>query len=140
MDEQQQAEEKREMMRVLFAQALCQGKLSLIERLFAPDFRDHSTPDQAPGYAGVRDYFMEVRAAFPDLEVTLEEIIVEGEKVAVRTTWRGTHLGIYEGIAPTGKRVSRTLMQIFRIANGLIAEEWNEGAGLLDSLRQKEHS
>src|SRR5258707_14674895 len=121
-------EQKKEMLRLLFAEALCQGKLALIDSLFAPDFIDPSTPEQAPGYAGVRDYFSAVRAGFPDIQVIVEDIIVEGERVAVRTTWRGTHLGMYEGVAPTGKAISRTLIQIFRIVNRLIVEEWNAGA------------
>ncbi len=126
--------EKEAQLRQLFVEALSQGRLSLIEKLFAPDFVDHSTPEQELGYAGVQVYFRAVRAGFPDIQVSLEDVIVQGEKVAVRTTWRGTHLGAYEGVAPTGQPVTRTLIQIFRIVDGLITEEWNEGAGLLDGL------
>lgn len=137
MDEDKQKDgQKREMLRLLFAEALNEGKLSLIARLFAPDFIDHSTPTQATGYAGVREYFAAVRAGFPDLRVTLEDMLVEGERVAVRTTWRGTHLGEYEGVAPTGKTVSRSLIQIFHFADDLIAEEWNAGTGLLENIQE----
>ncbi len=129
--------EKEALLRQLFVEALSQGKLSLIEKLFAPDFVDHSTPEQEPGYAGVQAYFRAVRAGFPDIQVSLEDMIVQGEKVAVRTTWRGTHLGTYEGVAPTGQPVTRSLIQIFRIVVGLITEEWNAGAGLLDGLQER---
>ncbi|HEY0756509.1 MAG TPA: ester cyclase [Ktedonobacteraceae bacterium] len=122
-------------MRLLFAEALCQGQLALIDSLFSADFIDHSTPEQEPGHAGVKAYFRALRSGFPDLQVSIEDLITQGEKIAVRTYWRGTHLGIYEGIAPDGRVSTRTLIQIFRLANGLIAEEWNAGAGLLDGER-----
>lgn len=128
--------EKEALLRQLFVEALSRGRISLIEKLFAPDFVDHSTPEQEPGYAGVQAYFRAVCAGFPDIQVSLEDVIVQDEKIAVRTTWRGTHLGLYEGVAPTGKIANRTLIQIFRIVNGLIAEEWNAGVGLLESLQE----
>jgi steroid delta-isomerase-like uncharacterized protein len=137
MDEvKRKDEQKRDLLQLLFAEALGQGNFSLLERLFAPDFIDHSTPAQAAGYAGVREYFAAVRAGFPDIQVTLDDIIVEGERVAVRTTWRGTHLGEYEGTVPTGKTVSRSLIQIFHFVDGLIAEEWNAGTGLLENIQK----
>lgn len=126
--------ENKARLRRLYEEALQRGNLAIIDQLFAPDFVDHSTPDQAAGPAGVRAYFRAVRSGFPDLQVVLEHIIAEEDYVVVRTVWRGTHLGSYEGVPATGSRVSRTLMQIFRLAAGLIREEWNEGAGLLDAL------
>lgn len=120
-----------EKLDLLFARALSQGQLTLIDQLFAPDFIDHSTPDQEPGYAGVKAYFSALRAGFPDIQVSVDDLIIQGEKVVLRTTWRGTHLGIYEGVPPTGQPAARTLIQIFRIVDDLITEEWNEGSGML---------
>jgi steroid delta-isomerase-like uncharacterized protein len=129
-------DKQRALLRRLYNEALQGGDLALIERLFAADFVDHSTPDQAAGPAGVQDYFRAVRSGFPDIQVVLEHIIAEEDLVAVRTIWHGTHLGSYEGLPASGQRVSRTLMQIFRITDGLICEEWNEGSGLLDMLHK----
>ena len=126
-------EKHKSLLRLLYAEALQRGKLELIDEIFAPDFIDHSSEEQAPGRAGVRDYFLAVRQGFPDIQIVIEDMIAEGERIAVRTTWRGTHLGMYEGVSPSGKKVSRTLLQIFRVTDGLLDEEWNEGAGLLDS-------
>lgn len=126
-----------EKMRQLFAEALGQGRLELIDSLFSPDFIDHSTPDQEPGYAGVKAYFSAIRDGFPDIQVSIDDLIVQGEKVALRTTWRGTHLGIYEGVSPTGQSTARTLIQIFRIVDNLITEEWNEGPGMLDGFQEQ---
>ncbi|MBO0777376.1 MAG: ester cyclase [Ktedonobacteraceae bacterium] len=127
-------EERKALVRRVFEQALNQGKLELVNDLFSPTFTDHSTPEQAPGQAGVREYFAQVRTGFPDIQVSIDTLLAEGEMVAVRTTWRGTHRGTYEGVAATGKPVERTLIQIFRLQNGKLVEEWNEGSGLLDSL------
>ena len=122
--------ENKALMRRVFDEALNAGHLSLLEQLFASDFVDNATPEQLPGPQGVRDYFQAVRVGFPDMRVTIDDLLAEGDKVIVRTTWRGTHLGTYEGIAPTGKTVVRTMIQIFRVANGKIQEEWSEGGSL----------
>ena len=103
--------------------AINAGELDIIETLFAHDFADRSAPEQEAGPQGVRAYFVELRASLPDLRVSIEDLLAEGEKVAVRTSWRGTTAG--------GDERSRSLIQIFRIVEGLIREEWNEGGALL---------
>src|ERR1700682_1223137 len=99
-------EENKTIIRRVFAEALNQGKLELVDQLFTADFVDHSTPEQATGPAGVRDFFSSVRSGFPDIHVSIDDIIAEGSKVVVRTTWHGTHLGRYAGNEPTGKQGS----------------------------------
>lgn len=116
----------------LVQEALNQGNLQAIDDLFDPAFVEHSSPDQPTGPEGVKHFVKMVRTGFPDLQVTMSHLIAEGDDVVVRTVWQGTHQGAYEGIAPTGKQVNRTLIHIFRIKNGKITDEWNEGAGLLD--------
>ncbi len=118
------------IIRRVFDEALNQGQLELVDQLFTSDFVDHSTPEQAPGPTGVKSFFASVRTGFPDIRVTINDIIAEDTRVAVRTTWQGTHMGRYAGNEPTGKRISGTLMQIFHLENGQIVEEWNEGSGL----------
>jgi predicted ester cyclase len=65
-----------------------------------------------------------LRQAFPDGGVTIEEVIAEEDKVAVRFTYRGTHQGELMGIAPTGTQVTVSGMDINRIVEGKIAERW----------------
>jgi predicted ester cyclase len=120
----------------LYEEILHRGNYAFILTAFAPGFVDRATPEQAIGYEGVKDYFVQVRTGFPDMRVIVEEVIGEGDKVVIRTTWQGTHLGMYEGIAPTGKQVKRTLMQIFRLAQGFIVEEWNEGRSLSEAIAE----
>ena len=125
--------ENKALIRRVFDEAMNAGNLSLIDELFAPDFVDNATPEQVAGPMGVKDYFQAVRAGFPDMRVSIDDLLAEGDKVVIRTTWRGTHSGPYESTTPTGKSVTRTMMQIFRIAGSKIQEEWNEGKGLLES-------
>lgn len=66
-----------------------------------------------------------VFAAFPDGHQTIEDMIAEGDKVVFRSTFRGTHKGELAGIAPTGKRVNITMMQIAKIVTGRVVEFWH---------------
>jgi predicted ester cyclase len=127
-------EENKALLSRLFEEAFHQGNLTIVDDNFSTDFIDHSTPNQVTGSQGVKDYFIAIRAGFPDIRVTIDDLIAEADRVVVRSTWYGTHLGVYEGFVPTGKQVTRTLIQMFRVANGKIVEEWNEGGNLLDAV------
>jgi|SRR5579883_1255169 steroid delta-isomerase-like uncharacterized protein len=129
-------EENKQLIRRLYEEALHQGNFASIDEMFSPDFVDHSTPEQPAGPEGVKEYFADVREGFPDMRVTIDDLIAEGDRVVVRSTWRGTHLGTYDGMAATGKRAERTLIQIFRVKDGRILEEWNEGGGLLAAVQR----
>jgi len=124
------AEEHKTLIRRLFEQGFNRGRLSIVDEIFQPDFVDRSTPDQPPGIQGVKDYMAMVRTGFPDIAVTIEDLVAAEDRVVVRTTWRGTHQGTYEGVPPTGKQATRTMIQIFRVAGGKLMEEWSEGEGL----------
>lgn len=108
------------IIRRLFDEALNQGRLELVDELFSADFVDHSTPEQRPGPEGVRDFFIEVRSRYPEIKVTIEDMIAEGNRVVVRTLWCSIDSAPLNG----------TLIQIFHLENGRIVEEWNEGSGL----------
>jgi steroid delta-isomerase-like uncharacterized protein len=125
------SEANKAIIRRLVQEALNQGNLNVLDELFDPAFVEHSSPDQPTGPDGVKQFVSIVRAGFPDLQVTVSHLIAEGDEVVVRTIWQGTHQGAYAGMPPTGKQVSRTLIHIFRIRNGKITDEWNEGAELL---------
>ena len=129
-------EENKALIRLVFEEAFNRGNLAIVDAVFSSHFVDLSTPDQPIGPRGVKDYFAMIRTGFPDMQVAIDVLIAEADRVALRTAWRGTHLGEYEGVATTGKRVVRTMIQIFRIVDGKIAEEWNEGGGLLDSVQR----
>ncbi len=97
--------------------------------LHAPDFVCHAPDSPEPVR---REEFEQsihsMYAAFPDMRQTIEDIIAEGDKVVIRVTWRATHKGEIQemGIPATGKEVTVSVIIIFRIADGRIAEAWEE--------------
>ena len=94
-----------------------------IDRQVAEDFYDHAAGRQM-GPEGVKQHIMALHAAFPDLKVTIEDIVAEGPLVAVRATWRGTHRGPFGGLAATDRAVQFGGMVFWRVAGGLIRERW----------------
>ena len=83
-----------------------------------------------------KETFAEAREGFPDLSVTVEDVMAEGDRVAARVTMRGTHRGEFQGIAPTGKHVEVKAMDMFRISNGKIVEHWGHADDPTGYLRQ----
>ena len=130
-------EENKAVIRRVIEEIINQGKLDAIDELFAPTFVDRSTPEQAPGPEGVRQFVSAVRADFPDLSIRIDDVIAEDDKVVVRTTWQGTLRGIAAGSRSSGRQVSSTMIQIFRLADGKLVEEWNEGGGLAQECLPK---
>ena len=111
------------------------GNVALIDELFAPDFVDHDPSNPLPGLEGVRQLVSMYRGAFPDLHLTIEDEITEGDRIVARFTGRGTHRGLLMGIPPSGKRVTITAIDILRFENGRIAEHWGN-QDLLGMMRQ----
>ncbi|HVZ02816.1 MAG TPA: ester cyclase [Dongiaceae bacterium] len=101
---------------------------SAIDRQVAPDFIDHGNPDIV-GPEGVKAHVKALRTAFPDLSVTIEDMVAEGDLVAVRGTWRGTHQGTFRGVPAIGRKVEFSGMVFWRIGGGQIRERW----GLIDT-------
>jgi len=97
------------------AQAISEGDLDTLDDLMAPELAEEFKRDIA-----------EIRRAFPDYAGTNVDQIAEGEKVANRFVFLGTHLGEFEGVAPTGKRVEFVGHSIDRVVDGKIVESWVE--------------
>ena len=113
------------------------GDLAVANDLVAPEYVDHSAPPGYPrGPEGFKSTIAMFRAAFPDFHWTLEDLMGEGDKVAIRVTARGTHHGELMGIAPTGKHVEVTGIGIYRLTDGKVAEAWvnRDLLGLLQQL------
>lgn len=89
-------------------------------------------PVQATGPRALKEVFARLHHAFPDLHVTVEELIEEGDKVVGRNSVTGTHQGEYMGIPPTGKSITYNEIMIFRFEGGRIAETW----GVVDVFSQ----
>jgi len=89
-------------------------------------------PVEATGAQALKEVFTRLRRAFPDLHITVEDLIAEGDKVVGRNSVTGTHQGEYMGLPPTGKSVIYNEIFIFRFAGGRIAETW----GVVDVFSQ----
>lgn len=113
------------------------GNLDAVDELYAADYIDHTPlPGQAQGIEGVRETVTAFRSAFPDMELTVEDMVAEGDTVVTRFTATATHQAEFAGIAPTGNSVEVGGILISRLADGKIAEEWEnfDELGLLTQL------
>jgi steroid delta-isomerase-like uncharacterized protein len=115
-----------------------QGNLALLDELVSSDFvlHDPNYPQPVRGAEGFKQYVQTFRSAFPDLHFTIEDIIGEGDALAVRQTGRGTHQGELFGIPATGKQVTVTAMIFHRFASGKPVENWvnSDSMGMLQQL------
>ena len=113
------------------------GNWAILDELLARDYVYHMSGRPKPLTREETEQFARaVRAAFPDGHVTIEDMIAEGDKVAMRYTSRGTHKGEFMGIPATGKEVVVTGIVISRMVEGKIAEDWEEfdGVGFFQQL------
>jgi steroid delta-isomerase-like uncharacterized protein len=102
------------------------GNWDVVDEVVSPTYvgYDPSLPEPLRGPDDVRANFQKYMHAFTGAQITVDDQIAEGDKVATRWTGRGTHTGELNGIAPTGKEVTVTGLVISRLENGKIAEEW----------------
>ncbi len=120
-------EENKAILRSAYEDLWGKGDLTVADRLIAPDCADHhSLPGQASGREGFKQAVTMVRAAFPDMQITTEDVIPEGDKVVGRWTARATHQGEFMGIPPTSRSVTITGIDVLRIADGEIVDWWHE--------------
>ena len=108
-----------------FLEFINTGSEKLAEELISPDavfhVPGHAEPMRGPG--GYLAIIGMMRGGFPDIQWTLEEMIAEDDKVAVRFTMRGTHRGAFSGVPPTGKTIAVQAMNFYRLSGGQIVEE-----------------
>ncbi len=103
----------------------------------AEDAVNHSTPPGLPPDGrGAKLIFEAIRAGFPDHDAVIHEMIAEGDLVATRKSFTGTHTGEFFGIPPTGKRATFDVIDFVRVRDGKIVEHWNivDQLGLLQQL------
>jgi steroid delta-isomerase-like uncharacterized protein len=117
-------------------EVVSKGKLDLIDETFAPDFVAHEADQDIRGPEGVRQFIVMLRAAFPDLQVTVEDVLAEGDKVVQRWSACGSHQGELMGLAPSGKRISVAGITISHFEGGKVAEEWElyDTMGMMQQL------
>jgi len=132
------SEQNKTIARRQVEEAFNEGKLGVIDELIAPSFVNHdpATPEPIRGPEDFKEFVKTYRSAFPDLRVTIEDQIAEGDKVVSRWSARGTQKGELLGMPASGKQATVTGISIDKIEGGKIVESWNnwDTLGMLQQL------
>ena len=128
----------KEIGRRFFEEMIAQARWAVAEEILAPDVVMHHPSRPAPmaGRAEVVGFLQAFRAGFPDLQMKAEDIIAEGDRLAVRWQMRGTHTADLLGIPPTGKAVGVAGISFLRLAGDKVVEDWvtEDSLGLMRQL------
>jgi steroid delta-isomerase-like uncharacterized protein len=129
-------EANKEILRRYYEDVLNSGSIALLDELAVPDYEEHDPlPGQRMGLDGLKDRVtMLLKGLSPHF--TIEDVIAEGQKVVVRWTNSGTHVGEFFGIPPTGKSFQVPGIDIHRLHDGKMAEHWHviDVFGMLQQL------
>ena len=130
------AEENKALVRRYVEEFVDRSNFDLSEEIFALNFvRYDAGPDQVSRVEDLKHFFAMLHSGFPGFQSTIEDLLSEGDKVALRFTFRGIHQGEFMGIAPTGKEVTMSGIDILRVADGKLVEMWNQ-EDVLGMMRQ----
>jgi len=113
--------QNKEIVQRYIEEVFNKGNLAVVDELVSPAIADHNpAPGQAPGTTGVKEFARTYRNAFPDLNVRIEDMIAEGDRVCMRGTISGTQQGMFMNVPPTGKKVAWQAIAVYRLAGGQI--------------------
>ena len=128
---------REEAVRRHFNEILNTGALDVIEEIYSPDYVLHApvSSGDTVGFAGLRDRVIAFRTGFPDIVFTVDDLMADGDRVAARYTFRGTHTGQFGDMAPTGRAIVVPGILYVRFDGGKIAEGWS-GFDSQDMLAQ----
>lgn len=117
-----------EVMRQIY-DVIATGDADRADELMAEDLIEHEEPPPGtpPGREGFKDFVRRIKAGFPDLEVHVEDMTEDGDKVWARVRITGTHTGEFMGVAPSGNRVEFDVIDIARFEDGIGVEHWGVG-------------
>ncbi len=115
-------------------EAVVRQVLSLIDErnldeafeLYALDYIYHGPGGELRGRDGIRGLWEVFLTGFPDLHSTIEDMVSEGDKVVLRWRVEGTHTGEFMGVAPSNKKITLGITEIFRVENGQLVEAWDQ--------------
>ena len=131
-------EENKARVRRFYDEVWARGNLDAADELFADEYERHDfrSGDPVPGPEGQKQIAAAFRSAFPDLRWDVDFVIGDADLVAGRWTATGTHLGPWADVAPTGRRMRFSGINVFRFADGKVVEIWNhrDDLGLLEQL------
>jgi steroid delta-isomerase-like uncharacterized protein len=132
-----QAEESVDRVRSIWEEVWNRGRLEAVDDILTDDYVGHIPAVPAPvrGRDGFKQLVVAYRTAYPDVHVTVEDMIVGRDRVVVRWTSHGTNTGEFMGMPATGRSVDVDGISIFRIRDARVAEEW-EGFDTLAMMQQ----
>ena len=118
-------EQNKALMRNYIEEAWNKGNLDFVDKNFSSDFVGHGTfHGQPTNRDGVKSVISTIRNAIPDLNITIEDMLAEGTKVASRWVTKGTHKGDLMSAKPTGNKISVSETAVFRVKDGKVVEAW----------------
>jgi steroid delta-isomerase-like uncharacterized protein len=113
-----------------YGEVMNEGKTEVIDELCSPDLVDNDPfPGTSPDVAGLKDFVTQIRTAFPDIQMTVDDMVLEGDRLAIRSTMRGTQEGEFMGAPASGKKVEVSNYDFVRFEGELAVEHW----GVIDS-------
>lgn len=108
-----------------YAEALNAGETDRFDDFIADDYINHN-PYVKPGLRGVKEFFENWMQSFPDTEVTVEDVLADGDTLVGRFTYRATHQGEFLGLPATGRSIRMRSIDIWRVRDGRFVEHWDE--------------
>lgn len=136
-EQRRQSDHNKDVMQRFYDEVVNAGNLDLIDELLTDNFVEHEDlPGVPPGREGVKQFFAMFRSAFPDVTMTPDHMLAEGDLVAAYVTFRGTHEGEFAGVPATGKSVTFQAMDLVQFADGVATAHWGvtDMAALLTQL------
>jgi steroid delta-isomerase-like uncharacterized protein len=131
MEQRRRASDTNKLLMERIYELINGGDLSGADEVIAEDMIEHEDqPDVEQGREGFKSFVQRMRSAFPDLRFTVVDMVAEDEQVAALVTVTGTHQGEFLGVAPTGREIRLTAIDIVRFADGRAAEHW----GVTDAM------
>ena len=114
----------KKLIEQVLTEAMSGKNLGLIDQVIDSKFINHGLPNAKPGPAGFKEVVQQFLTGFPNMEVTVQEMIADGNTVATRGYWTGTNKGTFMGIPATGKQVRVDYIDFWTIENGKCVENW----------------
>jgi predicted ester cyclase len=114
----------RAVIRRIFDEGFNKRNLSVLDEVIAPEYVNHDMLMSRPGPEGFKEVVRAVLRGFPDIAITIDDVVSDGDRVATRGHFVGTHKGEFMGIPPTGRRVDVSFIDVWRLVDGKAVENW----------------
>ena len=117
-------ETNKKLIERVFNEAMNERNFGILDEIVAPGYVNYGIPNSKTGAAGLKAILQQFLDAFPDMKITIEHVIGEGNMVATSGYWTGTNKGSFMGAPASGKEVKVAYIDFWKIENGKCAENW----------------